>query len=270
MSDPGTAPAAVPKRYRKRQQQQTSDREKLTLQTDSLSVRTGGSTGSDSTNVMIKIQLPTQSVIKELPVTTRVDQLIAELQSEHRYELPGESIMLWETVSTMPATSLTDRRIVIRRPLRSSECVGVISSTWDATTNEYGFYLRASDAAKRLDTASLAFLHPRRDVIKTPPAVSEVPCRWSRGMRTRPSAALLTLTTTGMMTLKSTRDSQRLTVNDLDVYEVLPPPGPRCIVLRSQQSPGAFTVSVIFSLSIVNRRLTTGFRKFHQYAGFRE
>lgn len=254
MGDEESLPA-VPRRYRKRAQQQqqqqlhhshgafshpNGSRERLTLQTDALSVGTGGSSASEPATVSVRVQLPTQVVTVDVPMAMRADELAAQLRSEHRYELTGDDTILWEIVSTSAVGPKSgDRKILIRRPLRASEALGVVAATWAADVHgDYDFYLRAGDASKRLDTNSLAFLNARRDFIKSPPVLSNVAAGWARGMRTRPASAALSLSSSGTLTLKSPRgDEQTLAVSEIDIYEAIPAPAPRCIALRAQQSP---------------------------------
>ncbi|KAA8915199.1 hypothetical protein TRICI_002556 [Trichomonascus ciferrii] len=186
----------------------------------------------------IKIQLPTQSVVKQVSLDTRISDLLEDLVSEHRYELPGsaDDFMLWEVVDTFG----------VKRPLRSYEYIKFIRASWENMSNNY---LQVGPSSKKLEVDSIAFLAPRRDLyngkafFKGPVSYQKPNFHdWRKGH--------LDVTNNHLVLRKREHgsDIRSLNLSEFELYEYRKSklasfrslPGKYTLILRSQQSPDFF------------------------------
>lgn len=186
----------------------------------------------------IKIQLPTQSVVKQVSLNTRISDLLEDLVSEHRYELPGaaDDFILWEVVEMFG----------VKRPLRSYEYIKFIRASWESMSNNY---LQVGPSSKKLEVDSIAFLAPRRDLYNGK--------AFFKGTITYQKANFhdwhkghVDVTNNHLVLRKREHgsDIRSLNLSEFELYEYRKSklasfrtlPGKYTLILRSQQSPDFF------------------------------
>jgi hypothetical protein len=174
--------------------------------------------------INITIKLPTQTVTKQLLITQQVSDVLRELVSEHRYELgpDPDDFMLWEVDDDS------------RRPLRSQEYLKHITTSW-GFVDACRYYLEVTKSSLRLDVSSLAFLTPRRDLLKDPRFSGTF--QWGNDFQWRKSGVEIK---NGVLSIFCGTYSRTLQLNEFDIYEGIPGPNPYTFTVKSQQSPEYF------------------------------
>lgn len=190
------------------------------------------SAGLTSIKHELSLELPTQSVSLVVSESDTVKDVIQNIANIHRYELGSdpEGIVLWENV----------QQYNIRRPLRGKEYFKHILSSWEAEARNY---LSITPSQSRLDTHSLAFLNPRRDIAKDPNfhVLDQIYWKNAKGDWKH---VVVHVDSEGQLTItKSSKQLFSLLVNEFDIYEVqgkFKSPKSCVVALRSQQNPQFF------------------------------
>lgn len=200
------------------------------------------SAGAGSFVATVNVQYPapsTKSVLCNLRASDHCADVIQQLVASRGAELgsDAEDYLLWEVIDV-------GKGITLRRPLRSTEITDLLLASWPRFANNFGLQLQNSRI--RLDTSSLAFLSPRRDILKEPRFNARV--SYAQGIL--PSSSKWTnivvdITPDGVLTLNrpeatGTSILRALKISDLDVYEGIQGPCTYSLTFRSQLSPDYF------------------------------
>lgn len=238
-----------PSRYRK-QQQRAQRGPPLHLQTDILPNTQEIKSSASYTNsndsaacsfiatINIKYPAPSTKVISwELRGSEHIGEVISRLIASREHELGSdpEDYLLWETMDM-------GNGLVLRRPLRNTEIIDSILSSWPRFGSQFGMQLQNSRI--RLDTVSLAFLSPRRDILREPRFNGTL--SYAKGVYTSAAkwaSIRAEITPDGTLTLNSPTKGtilRALKIAELDVYEGLQGPFIYSLTFRSQLNPDCF------------------------------